>query len=208
MTTLDFIGCAKCGEPLDGEKPNCPMCGELVSPETVTELELPKPEELVIEEQTRDHLRFRLPFRSLDNTLGQMVITFTCGGFVVANLLGILSFRVYNLYWVAILLYCPIPCVYIGMAALHWRGYVTIELTRQHLRMFYHLGRLGLSMKVATSHISQACLIIDCGIVMSTLEIGRRKIILTRLHPPETARFVTQLIRRQLKSMGHELADS
>jgi len=211
MTTLDFFNCAKCGEPLEGEQTNCPMCGELLSTETVTEFELPKPEDLVIEKQTADHLRFRMPSCAPPESRWKFVIPHFLGvGLYLVTSYFFLTDRPFDSLMIAILI-SLIPIFVLGITTTYiLMGTKTIDLGPKWLSIRYAIGIFSFQKRLKTDRIKQVFIhMVKTSLAPEKCRVkcGFKVISITDTHPPETARYITQLIRRQLKTMGHELAD-
>jgi len=213
MTTLDFISCAKCGEPLEDHLPNCPMCGQLVSPETVTELELPKPEEVVIEVQTEDHLRFRLPIFQKTwwrQAVGCFAILYASPGLILLVFIHIPNMRHSRDLIIAVYLALYGMLGLLEGVLFLRGGMMTFDLGPKWLIIRYAVGPFALKRYLRTIQIQRVYYKVEKSIAFLKSKRMKRKANTTTLvadHPHETARFVTQLIRRQLKTMGHELAD-
>ncbi len=193
--------------------------------ETIDDENLPQPPELQIEEQTVDHLRFTLP--SCTNPMigwGILLFTLLSGGvFSVIALSSLFDFGDFDLLHTLFLLpFLLGGLVPISIGLFFVRGRITVDITPEELQTRYHLGLLRYTKSVPTQSISRVKMMeaeeadsrirssnrprkkgnISAAVVQS----GTTTIPLTLIHEKETARYVTQLVRRQLRGMGVTLS--
>ncbi len=220
----------------DDTETYCQDCGHRISlsapgatsaavEEDLDSAEIPQPPEVTILEQTDDHLRFSLP--SCAHPFAGWIIlgvTIVFSGIFLAVALGQLlpadEVNLFDaLFAVPFMLGGLIP---ISFGLFFIRGRITVDLTPERLKARYHLGLLGRSKSAPTTEISRVKLAdaseeksrirgghhqsgpSDAGACV--VQSGDKSIPLTLIHHRDTARFVTQLVRRQLRRMGVELA--
>ena len=242
--------CFQCGASLEGVEPDeddeefrCPKCGQelplgssvLTAASAKAEEEeddvdindptYKQPADLLIDEQTSDHLRFHLPINS-HPWLGWIIcaISVPFGMFFSgSSLMTILDFDNFN--WISTIFSIPfilaglVP-ISVGLFAL--RGRITVDLTPEWLKVRYHLGLLGKTKKLPTKSLTAIKLMTGSSsddrrlrdaprrahksnIASSVATSGTEMIPMTLIHNRDTARFVTQLVRRQLREMGVSL---
>lgn len=235
--------CIQCGASLADVKPDsadgsqvCPQCGETVAAQddnasveaqlmaNVDTAELTQPEDVTIDQQQPDHLRFHLPMCSnakVSWIIAAIAVTF---GTIFLGAAGS-NFFEGNFHVFKILFFLPffmgglVP-ISIGLLAL--RGRITVDLTVQRIKVRYHLGLLGKSKEIATNQITDVRLVAgkesddrirrrsgqsqQIDLTTCVVKSSQRTLPLTLIHEKPTARFVTQLVRRQLREMGVELS--
>jgi len=183
--------------------------------------ELVQPADVIIDEQRGDHLKFHLPICS-HATLSWVVagIAFLFGGiFLATSMSSLLDFEKFDLlkmlFLIPFLMGGLVP-ISIGLLAL--RGRITVDLTPQRIKVRYHLGLLGKSKVMALDQINEVKLMTGSpsdsriqnksrrsntnNIAACVVKSTAHMIPLTLIHDKPTARYVTQLVRRQLREMG------
>jgi len=177
---------------------------------------------VVIEEQTTDHLRFRLPTFHPPKwrwAMGLCLILFGTGELCpLINMIFRVTNRVPNVIFAVFLGLSGITIITIGV--YFWIGVKTFDLRPMHLTIQTSMGHFSFLRKYQVAKIRRISartpdlkgnflqeFIASNSQSACRVKFRFRTIYLASGHPPETARFVTQLIRRQLKTMGHELAD-
>lgn len=224
---------AKLNIAAEASSTTCPACGQEInigsggddrqesSPEDAA---VPQPPELVIDVQTDDHLQFHLPGCShpivrwglglFSMTFGIAFVSAPLGTALNFDDLGILPL----LFTIPFILGGLIP-IAVGLFMLC--GRITVALSPGGIRVRYHVGPLGYSKTAVLDaiirvHVAQSkpsnprvgrgahqsgTKNLDACIVQA----GKKSLLLTLVHDRSTARFVAQLVREQLKTMGHEL---
>ncbi|TWU13591.1 Double zinc ribbon [Symmachiella macrocystis] len=218
------VTCPACGTMVSTA--NIDAEGELAEAQENAEIdtaEFAQPADLVIDEQRGDHLKFHLPICS-HATLSWIVagIAFLFGGiFLATSLSSLLNFEKFDvvktLFLIPFLMGGLVP-ISVGLFAL--LGRITTDITAQRIKVRYHLGLIGKSKEMVTDQITEVKLMTGApsnpriqnksgrshsnNIAASVIKSANHMIPLTLIHNKPTARYVTQLVRRQLREMGVE----
>ncbi len=215
------IKCTACEEILDvaadidvAAAYNCPMCGAGISIRDAEEFELDCPDEVVIEEQTSQRLRFRLP-RSHRFFHENVLIWITCGASVISFVLGLyFLFEVYlrsrlliELSMSIFLLANPVMATLYAIYFL--KGTVYADLSEDELLLGFQIGIFSFGRRFNTLRIGSVFMknhlfTLDPK-VKSCMKLTARSINIASDQTRDTARYITHLLRRQLKTMGHDL---
>ncbi len=221
------IQCRSCAEILDvaadidAAAPfNCPLCGADIAVAEAEDFDLPCPAALVIEEQTAERLRFRLPL-ILPGANGQM-LRFMCSGgsipslclflgtcivsvstgqpptvFVLLTMAGLSSLIAFFLA-----AYIRFRSTYIELS----EGQLTIEVRLWFIRSQRQRPVDAITC-VESRSIKSDLWPFRSHVYFTRVQVGQWGRQFAESSNPDPARFVTHLIRRQLITMGHELQD-
>lgn len=218
------VTCPACGTMVSAA--NIDAEGELAEAKENAEIdtaELAQPADVIIDEQRGDHLKFHLPICS-HATLSWIVagMAFLFGGiFLATSLSNLVDFEKFDLiktlFLIPFVMGGLVP-ISVGLFAL--RGRITADITSQRIKVRYHLGLIGKSKEMATDQITEVKLMTGApsdsriqnksgrshsnNIAASVVKSADHMIPLTLIHDKPTARYVTQLVRRQLREMGVE----
>ncbi len=219
--------CPDCGQtiaaPDNGQTPAGRLPSDINA--EIDAAELAQPADVTIDEQHVDHLQFHLPICSragvawvvaaISIAFGAIFIGIACSSLFGGGNIDLFDALVCFPFMIGGLM--PIS---IGLAAL--RGRITVDLTRERIKARYHLGLLGKSKEIPTDQITDVTVM--AGMDSDTRIRGRRPtrptsdaaacvvksgaqtIPLTLIHDKPTARYVAQLVRRQLHEMGVQLS--
>ena len=231
MRTIPYM-CLACGEIADVAVPigetgpgECPMCGG----ELTCDFDLPVNEHIRVEVQTPERLRFSFPY---DLTpLSNIEKCFWIGFINLPPLSALFSF-ISILVWsdepppsTSDLLSRVISLTgwfifFTTALSAEWYGRKAIELNHDGLAIRSMFGCFSSTRRVPSTKIENVIYELRTPRLKTTLQEGgesegtcyllkrRRKVEdLTTPGSRKIARYVTQLIRRQLTTMGHELQD-
>ncbi|TWU13590.1 hypothetical protein CA54_24250 [Symmachiella macrocystis] len=230
MRTIPYM-CLACSEIADVAVPigetgpgECPMCGG----ELTCDFDLPVNEHVRVEVQTPERLRFSFPLRiELLSTIDIVAILFSSllpaiPFFIIAyeryqsplrpfSLTGLMYWGLYSIFWWGVMSL---------IAIADCRGRKEIEIDHDQLVTIFVLGPYHWTQRVSLTKISNVinqvkAKSLDAPVQRDEQLAGfcylekdnRSNALLTANGSRKIARYVTQLIRRQLTTMGHELQD-
>jgi len=223
MVKTFLIQCRSCAEIMDVAADitvavpfKCPMCGTDIAIVETEDFDLPCPAEVVIEEQTAERLRFRLP-RFLPGTDGHKMlrIILMANAIFLIPIVGIsLVFHSRpGIGWMIIPIAFLLLAFVITLKTL--RSFMLLEFSSSRMVIRHFLGPLGFNFaynvvpprNVYLESTKSSLNTFFCSSDIVCVKTRRRTIRIDASPSPDLARYITHLIRRQLITMGHELQD-
>ncbi len=222
------IKCTTCSEIVDvaahmvmGAAYNCPMCGAAIVIAEAVDFELPCPAEVVVEEQTPERLRLRMRryLEGSENRGGSWWLMWL-GLLFIGMGAGVWSSR----FWLH--LENSLAMTF-GMGLIASGSMVTVsefycakicfslDLTPNRLSVGYHFGPLNVHRDYRPPDVSGVYMtspaprfrVSGSGDGATCLRTASGTIRCANSRNSDAPRYVTQLIRRQLTTMGHNLHD-
>ena len=223
MVKTFLIQCRSCAEIMDVAADitvavpfKCPMCGTDIAIVETEDFDLPCPAEVVIEEQTAERLRFRLP-RFLPGTDGHKMlrIILMANAIFLITIIGIsLAFSSRPgmgrmIFVIAFLL------LVFAMTLKTLRSFMFLEFSSSQMVIRHFWGPFGFDFaynvvpprNVYLESTTSSLNTFFCSNAVVCVKSKWWPIRFAESQNPDLARYVTHLIRRQLISMGNELQD-
>ncbi|WP_339911932.1 hypothetical protein [Symmachiella dynata] len=217
------IKCRNCAEIIDVAANidvvapyECPLCGADIVIAEAEDFDLPCPAEVVIEEQTSERLRLSVP-RFLPGTDLHMLLPIVLLLTVIAILVTVAELLVFH-YAQRIGQSISLVGIFLVIFAISWKTrksfmFLDISSSRMTIRHYFIAVGFDIAYQIVP-HRNVTMEPATTGIAIfhgSNLQVRLKtrwwSIRFAESPNPDIARYVTHIIRRQLKTMGHKLQD-